>query len=329
MARFYVPLDVNYQMDDKLMCAGPLAECIYVRALAYSKRATTEGRIRQAHLRVLGAGIRHAEKHVAALVEVGLWDPTEDGWYIVGWLNHNLSNDALTEEKARKRALSIAGNHKRHHVARGIKDDDCELCSPPVREQEHLPQSSRTGTRTPPITVAREDEQNRTEDEDEQKRKESSSSESDLQPPANKPEAEEEDLISKALTIVAEKVTKLNNASDPFRYRQSIIDDPARRADLERIHGEHDAWNAEQIAAYHGGRDLARVNAMTEPDIEPQPIPVSTYEPPPPVPPAAVVYCEGCNRPAAMMRALHCKLDPKPDHCADVATVRQLRPETA
>lgn len=157
----------------------------------------------------------------------------------------------------------------------------------------------------------------------------SSSSESDLQPPVNKPEVEEEDLISKALIIVAEKVTKLNNASDPFRYKQSIIDDPARRADLERIHSEHDAWNAEQIAAFHGGRELARVNAMTEPDIEPQPIPVSTYEPPPPVPPATVVYCEGCNRPAAMMRALHCKLDPKPDHCADVATVRQLRPETA
>lgn len=167
MSRFFVPLDVNYQMDDKLMCAGPLAECIYVRALAFSKRASTEGRIRRAHLRVLGVGIRNATRHAEILVECGLWTTDGDGWYIVGWLNHNLSNDALTEEKARKRALSIAGNHKRHHVAKGVTDDDCELCHPPKTGTETLPHDSRTGQKT----VAREDEQktktNRREDEEE------------------------------------------------------------------------------------------------------------------------------------------------------------------
>jgi hypothetical protein len=323
MARFYVPLDVNYQMDDKILSAGVLAECIYVRALAYSKRATTEGRIRRAHLRILGAGIRRAEEQVRLLVQVGLWEETDDGWYIVGWLNHNLSNDALTEEKARKRALSIAGNHKRHHVARGIKDDDCELCHPPVREPESLPQTSRTGSLNAPISLAREDEQktNRTEDEQKRKEEKASSSSSDLQQPVDNPEDEEDGFILDAMTIVAQRVCDQRRPADPFAYAKTITFDRDRITDVIRIHHEHPAFTAAQVAGMHMGTVLAQTAAAAP-----------LYEPPPPV---EVDTCSACNKPCALIAAnpracpIHDE-DMRPADCpAVLAPVTHLRPETA
>lgn len=175
MARFFVPLDVNYQMDDKIMCAGPLAECLYVRSLAYAKRAGTEGRIQTNQLRALALGLPGAAaKHATKLVEAELWERRDNGWYIVGWLNHNLTNAELAEQKANIRKRSTAGNHKRHHLAKGVVDEDCELCNAPNGEATTLPKSSNVGTKT----VATEEEQkknrtehelkkNRTEDEEE------------------------------------------------------------------------------------------------------------------------------------------------------------------
>jgi hypothetical protein len=162
MGRFFVPLDVNYQLDDKIMSAGYVAECLYVRALAYCKRAGMEGHIKNSQLRALALGLpSQPAKHANTLVEVGLWDRTSEGYYIAGWLNHNLSNGELAEQKAKIRAKSIAGNHKRHHVAKGVVDDDCELCSPPSGEH----QVSQRGTKN--LATEEEDEQktNRTEDE--------------------------------------------------------------------------------------------------------------------------------------------------------------------
>jgi len=306
------------------LSAGVLAECIYVRALAYSKRATTEGRIRRAHLRILGAGIRRAEEQVRLLVQVGLWEETDDGWYIVGWLNHNLSNEALTEEKARKRALSIAGNHKRHHVARGIKDDDCELCHPPVREPETVPQSSRTGKKSAPISLAREDEQKRRRTEDEQKRKEekASSSSSDLQAPVENPEAEEDGFILEAMTIVGQRVSEQRqDIADPFAYAKAIMFDQARIVDVMRIRNEHPDFTAKQVASAHMGTTQAQVAARAP-----------LYEPPPPV---DVDTCAACGKPCALI-AMTPRLCPIRDDemrtadCAAVlAPVHHLRPETA
>lgn len=172
MTRFFVPLDVNYQLDDKIMSAGHVAECLYVRALAYSKRAGTEGRIKQAQLRALALGLPGQPlKHATGLVDVGLWEAIGADWYITGWLNHNLSNAALAEQKAKIRAKSIAGNHKRHHVAKGVTDDDCELCNPPYGDSS----SSQQGQKS--LATEEEDEQktNRTEDEHEHEEKSSSS----------------------------------------------------------------------------------------------------------------------------------------------------------
>lgn len=170
MARFFVPLDVNYQLDDKIMSAGHVAECLYIRALAYCKRAGMEGHIKSSQLRALALGLPgQSAKHADTLVEVGLWDTTAEGYYIAGWLNHNMSNGELAEQKAMIRRKSIAGNHKRHHLAKGVVDDDCELCSPPNRE----PQTSQRGAETLARRRRTEDEPktNRTEDEHENEEK--------------------------------------------------------------------------------------------------------------------------------------------------------------
>ena len=174
MARFFVPLDVNYQLDDKIMSAGYVAECLYVRALAYCKRAGTEGRIKRSQLRALALGLPgRPAKHADVLVEVGLWGTDDDGYRISGWLNHNLSNDQMTEQKAKIRVKSIAGNHKRHHVAKGVVDEDCELCNPPTGERETSQQGEemlarrRRETKTKTKTKTREEDEDQDEDEDE------------------------------------------------------------------------------------------------------------------------------------------------------------------
>lgn len=166
MARFFVPLDVNYQFDEKIVCAGHVAECLYVRGLAYAKRAATEGRLHRGHLAALTLGLPgKPDKHADALVNQGLWEPTADGWYISGWLKHNLSNTALVEQKAKIKAKSIAGNHKQHHTQKGITDPDCELCNPPNREPEPSPQGAPQGPNRRRTEDEEEPKTNRTENE--------------------------------------------------------------------------------------------------------------------------------------------------------------------
>ena len=129
--RLYVPLDVEFATDPKILAAGPLAAYLFVCALAYCKRSDKPGEVHAEQLRVLALGLPGKPKQYAdTLVRVGLWTTTDDGWAIPSWLAHNLSPDQLEERKASAKAKSELGNHRRHHEQKGVKVSDCALCYP-------------------------------------------------------------------------------------------------------------------------------------------------------------------------------------------------------
>jgi hypothetical protein len=80
----WVRLSAQYDLDPRIMRAGPVAELLYVRALVAAKRADLDGHVHEAHLGLLGRGLdrRTLGRAVEALVREELWEPCEDGWRV-------------------------------------------------------------------------------------------------------------------------------------------------------------------------------------------------------------------------------------------------------
>ena len=137
----YVPLDVNYARDGAIRRAGPDAELLFIRALAYCKASKTDGRVPDYDLPVVAVGLRNATKSAAALVKHGLWEITEDGWYVRSWLKWNKPVKVEQEFHQQQSEHGARGNHQRWHVDKGVFDPDCEFC-PDV-------EANREGDRVP------------------------------------------------------------------------------------------------------------------------------------------------------------------------------------
>ena len=126
MPGLYVPLDVNYFEDAKIIQVGPLAELLYIRGLAFCKRSGQDGAFSSRQRRIFAASIPRVNVHTAALVRVQLWESTDDGWYITGWLNHNTPTGEI---RTARRNAGILGNHKRWHLPPdGTPSSDCKYC---------------------------------------------------------------------------------------------------------------------------------------------------------------------------------------------------------
>jgi hypothetical protein len=128
----YVPLDVNYARDVAIRKAGPGAELLYIRALAYAKGSRTGGFVSDYDLDVVGIGLRANKLNAKRLVDVGLWERVSDGWRIRSWERWNASEQIVS-------AGGKLGNHKRWHLERGQYDPECEHCvaSPPIAPRSH------------------------------------------------------------------------------------------------------------------------------------------------------------------------------------------------
>jgi hypothetical protein len=152
--RSYVPLDANYFRDVAVRKAGPNAELLYIRSLAFAKSSRTAGFVSRWDLVEFGSGLRGAEKLARILVEVGLWEDTEDGWFIRSWERWNAADKAVS-------AGGSLGNHIRWHVKKGRVESGCEHCEasppdrPPIRgaitpESGLSSQQNRTEEKNPP-----------------------------------------------------------------------------------------------------------------------------------------------------------------------------------
>jgi hypothetical protein len=145
MSGLYVKLDAEYASDDKLIAAGPMAELLYIRGLAFCKRQMVDGVIKTNQLAAVALGIPSAAKHAAALVEHGAWVTVRDGWRIAAWLKRNKSVAEITDDREARRVASMEANHAQHHVGPGKKrSPKCDACRAESR--------SANAPRSEPIT---------------------------------------------------------------------------------------------------------------------------------------------------------------------------------
>lgn len=128
----YVPVGTGYPSDDRVAEAGYMAELVSIRAALFVKERLTDGHITRTQLvRFAAPDIPDVEAHADRLVEVGLWERTDSGYEIVGWLDEHPSAEAVT---ATKRARSEAGKKSGHSRGRhGGTFEACPICHPQVQ----------------------------------------------------------------------------------------------------------------------------------------------------------------------------------------------------
>lgn len=124
----YVPLDVNYLRDPRIRRAGPGAELLYLRALAYAKGAETDGFVHDYDLNVIGVGLKNLPTRVAALVREKAWEERDGGWFISGWFHWNESTGSLRDKRKRQADGAAKTNHKRHQDRGAEFIRDCMVC---------------------------------------------------------------------------------------------------------------------------------------------------------------------------------------------------------
>lgn len=114
----YVPLDVNFSDDDKVLCCSAEAQLVYLRSLLLAKRFQKDGLVYRSQLRRLTEGFAYADAALddllpKELVDCGLWLDHEDGWVVAAFTAHNPTSAELEESRAKEA--------DRKRVARGQK----------------------------------------------------------------------------------------------------------------------------------------------------------------------------------------------------------------
>lgn len=98
--RLFVPLDVNFLDDEKVLEAGERAAWLYIAMLCRCKQLGTDGYLTERQISRLH--VDQWRPRLARLVEVHLVWLVEDGRYwITGWLKNN-EQAAKIEERRRK-----------------------------------------------------------------------------------------------------------------------------------------------------------------------------------------------------------------------------------
>ncbi len=103
----YVPLDVEFFDNERILNAGEKAAYLYLAMCCRAKKLLSDGRLSPSQVERLH--VPGWKQRLTALVEAGLVVDLDDGGYgIVGWLERNLSALQVEEhrdrDKARKRA---------------------------------------------------------------------------------------------------------------------------------------------------------------------------------------------------------------------------------
>lgn len=152
----WIKLHVGFFDNRKVRQLSPSAVELYLWGLCYSMEHMTDGCLTKRDLRCAHVALKlHRStklRCIKQLVDVGLWNETDNGWHVPGFLKWNPSREQM---RAKRRA-------SRNRVARhraAVRNDDVTLLvtrdgnalpgpdvtRPRVRERELLP-SSKTFT---------------------------------------------------------------------------------------------------------------------------------------------------------------------------------------
>lgn len=125
--RLFLPLDVEFMDDDKVVDAGEKAGWMYVAMCLRSKRLMSDGFLTVGQVSRLH--VTAQAPRLAALLRVGLIEEVDGGYLVCAFSKRNPLAAAINEKAERKAAGAALGNHNRWHVARGITDSLCDHCT--------------------------------------------------------------------------------------------------------------------------------------------------------------------------------------------------------
>lgn len=115
--------DDSYYDHPKILEAGPAAERLWTRSIAWSNRHHTDGFIPASAVPVVNAPAGSWRRLASRLVAVGLWESTNSGYKIHDFLEYNSTSSETAAKDADKSAKrSEAG--KKGAASRWGKDDD-------------------------------------------------------------------------------------------------------------------------------------------------------------------------------------------------------------
>lgn len=126
-------LDDNFHAHPRTLQAGFDANGLYARALSYCAGYLTDGFVPTEW--VDGQGAR---KLANKLVETGFLDQLDNGYMVVGYLDHNPSREEIEAERARERGKKSRGKRTGNRT-------DSPGDSPGEHPGEVVPMSPRKG----------------------------------------------------------------------------------------------------------------------------------------------------------------------------------------
>lgn len=95
----YAPLGATYYMDDDVIQAGPEAEVLFTRILAFCSSVPSDGYVTDAQIQRIAVGLSRLPKRLKALADVGLLEKGDGGYVVRSWLKWNKS--AAEQEKVK------------------------------------------------------------------------------------------------------------------------------------------------------------------------------------------------------------------------------------
>lgn len=115
----YALIDDKFFSNPKVRRAGVKVAYMYLAGLAHANSYLTDGVILTDDLPVLAAQseIKGAKKAAQTLVECGLWDKIEGGWFIHDYFDFNKSKAEIEAAQEQKRAAGSKGGRAKAEAA--------------------------------------------------------------------------------------------------------------------------------------------------------------------------------------------------------------------
>lgn len=151
----WVKLSDTFAEDPRLEQAGPLALALHVAALCYCARQLTDGHLSRGTVRRL-LELDDQDPHGVArsLVDVGMWETTDDGYRIVEYLKDQPSRKQAEDLRAKRAAAGRAGGQRSGEARRSNSEANTKQVASRSLEPRPVPSRPQPPPPTPSLADA-------------------------------------------------------------------------------------------------------------------------------------------------------------------------------
>lgn len=151
----WVKLSDTFAEDPRLEQAGPLALALHVAALCYCARQLTDGHLtRGAVRRLLELDGQDPHDVARSLVDVDMWESTDDGYRIVEYLEDQPSREHVEVTRAERAKAGRAGGKRSGEARRSNSEANTKQVASRLLEPRPVPSRSQPPPPTPSLADA-------------------------------------------------------------------------------------------------------------------------------------------------------------------------------